>query len=81
MVRMNGLDLVLQLSQIRFSGKILVITGSLNRNLENDCRSLGVDTILYKPFDPAVLRNAIRNLMGMPWQLLPVRAGYRPHIQ
>ena len=63
MLRMDGLQLVGQLNRLRFPGKILVLTAYLNKDIEDAYKALGVDSIMHKPFDPGLLRDAVRNLI------------------
>jgi CheY-like chemotaxis protein len=60
MIRMNGLKLVENLKQTAFRGKILVVTGYWTLQLEDSYHSLGVTTILRKPFKIDDLRAAVR---------------------
>ena len=62
MLRMDGLELVEELKNLRFPGKILVLTGYTNVDLAESYRRLGVDKIMHKPFSPGVLRLAVREL-------------------
>ncbi len=64
MRRMDGLELVKQLKQMGFPGKIIVLSGYLSRQHEEAYRSLGVDKIIYKPADPVELRRAVQDLTG-----------------
>lgn len=63
MKKMDGLELVRQLGETGFAGKIIVVTGCLGRDDEEKYRSLGVRGILYKPVDPVELRSAVRELL------------------
>jgi len=66
MLTMDGLMLVDQLKRLHFPGRIMVISGYLDRKLEASYRSFGVDKIMDKPFDPCILRSVIRELTGSP---------------
>ena len=63
MKKMDGLELVQRLKQTTFRGRVMVLTGYLNDGLEASYRSLGVNKIMDKPFDPRDLRNAVLELM------------------
>lgn len=56
METMNGLELVMRLREIRYPGRIAVVSSELNHDVEDDYRSLGVDRILYKPVELSALR-------------------------
>ena len=59
MPRMNGLDLVLQIRQLPYKGKIMVFSSELNPAIATEYRKLGVDRILFKPVYPSFLRQAL----------------------
>ncbi len=56
---MTGLDLLKQLKQTAFKGKIIVISAYLTRELEGQYTALGVDKIMQKPFVLDELRMAV----------------------
>lgn len=62
MPRMNGLDLVLQLRQLPYKGKIMVFSSELNPAIAIEYRKLAVDRILFKPVYPSFLRQAITEM-------------------
>jgi CheY-like chemotaxis protein len=53
---MNGLELVMKLREIKFPGKIAIVSSELNEDVEEEYRHHGVDRILYKPIALADLR-------------------------
>jgi two-component system, chemotaxis family, chemotaxis protein CheY len=65
MPRMNGLDLVLQLRQMPYRGKIMVFSSELNPAIATEYRKLGVDRILFKPVYPSFLRQAIAEMFPL----------------
>jgi two-component system chemotaxis response regulator CheY len=56
MVVMNGLELVMKLREIKYPGKIAIVSSELNGDVEEEYRGLGVDKILYKPVALSDLR-------------------------
>jgi two-component system, chemotaxis family, chemotaxis protein CheY len=65
MPRMNGLDLVLQLRQTPYRGKIMVFSSELNPAIATEYRKLGVDRIMFKPVYPSFLRQAISEMFPL----------------
>lgn len=59
---MNGLDLVAQLRELAFPGKIVVFSSELSRDVHERYISHGVDHILPKPVFPDTLRDLFSNL-------------------
>ncbi len=53
---MNGLELVMKLRELQFTGKIAIVSSELNREVAEDYHRLGVERILYKPVDLHDLR-------------------------
>jgi two-component system, chemotaxis family, chemotaxis protein CheY len=62
MPRMNGLELVMQLRQTAYRGKIMVFSSELNPAIATEYRKLGVDRIMFKPVYPSFLRQAIAEM-------------------
>lgn len=56
MGRMNGLELVMKLREIKYPGRIAIVSSELNEDVEDEYRHYGVDKILYKPVALADLR-------------------------
>jgi two-component system chemotaxis response regulator CheY len=56
---MNGLELVIKLREIKYPGKIAVVSSELNEDVEGEYRSHGVDRILYKPVALSELRSLV----------------------
>ena len=56
---MNGLELVIKLREIKYPGKIAIVSSELNEDVEGEYRSHGVDRILYKPVALAELRSLV----------------------
>jgi DNA-binding response OmpR family regulator len=56
MAKMNGMELVMKLREINYSGKIAVVSSELNGDVETEYRRLGIETILYKPVELSELR-------------------------
>lgn len=55
MPRIDGLMLVRQLPHLRFAGRVIVVSGSIDEPLAISYRQCGVEAILAKPFDPQAL--------------------------
>ena len=62
MPNMNGLQLVAALREIAFPGKIMVFSSDLSSHVRAGYEQLKVDSILYKPVYPSVLRQIIGEL-------------------
>lgn len=63
MPRMNGVELVQQLREAGFRGKILVLSAHLSPENRAAYKELGVDGLLPKPFDLFQLREVIRKIV------------------
>lgn len=61
---MNGLDLVTQVRQSAFPGKIMVFSSELSPLVHAAYRKLGVDQVMLKPVFPNTLRGALRDLFA-----------------
>ena len=59
MTAMNGRELVMKLREIKFPGKIAIVSSELNGDVAKEYLSLGVDKILYKPVELSELRNLV----------------------
>jgi CheY-like chemotaxis protein len=53
---MNGLELVMKLREIKYPGKIAIVSSELNEDVEEEYRHHGVERILYKPVALSDLR-------------------------
>jgi CheY-like chemotaxis protein len=62
MVKMSGLDLLARLRNTDFNGKIIVLSGNLTTQLEEEYRKLGAEKIIHKPFELSELREAVEEL-------------------
>jgi CheY-like chemotaxis protein len=56
MTRMNGLELVMKLREIKYPGAIAIVSSELNEDVAEDYRRLGIQNILYKPVSLSDLR-------------------------
>jgi CheY-like chemotaxis protein len=56
MAGMNGLELVMKLREIRWPGKIAIVSSELNEEVAGEYRRLGVERMLYKPVQLEDLR-------------------------
>jgi two-component system response regulator YesN len=62
MHKVTGLELLSQLPKNSFKGKIIVISGYMTNELENEYRALGASKIIRKPFNIDELRKAVEEL-------------------
>lgn len=62
MPKLTGLELVMQLRQQGFPGKIMVFSSELSREINHAYQRLNVDRIVYKPIFPADLRQVLDDL-------------------
>lgn len=77
MPRMNGLELVSQIRQLSFPGKIIVFSSELGHTVNHQYRNHGVDLILPKPIFPLTLRKVLAQLFT-PAGTAPVLQGNAP---
>ena len=56
MARMNGIELVMRLREIKFPGMVAIVSSELNSDVEQEYRRLGVGRIVYKPVELSELR-------------------------
>ncbi|MDO8544466.1 MAG: response regulator [Opitutaceae bacterium] len=59
---LNGLELVKQLRELGYSGRIIVVSSELSTDVHAEYERLNVDRILYKPIYPSALRQVLREL-------------------
>ena len=59
MPRLDGLALVGRLRACGFVGGVVVVSGSLTRDIRDAYRALGAGALLNKPIEPAALRAAV----------------------
>ena len=62
MPNMNGLELVTQLRENVFPGKVMVFSSELSESIARQYRAQKVDRILYKPVFPSALRESLKEL-------------------
>jgi len=60
---MDGVTLIRKLAQMHARVKIIASTGLPNEALREELRSLGVHKLLIKPFTPAKLLGAVRDVI------------------
>ncbi len=70
MVKMSGLELLAQLRKANYHGKIIVLSGNLTAQLEEEYRGLGAEKIIHKPFELFELRKAVEELGAAPEHLV-----------
>ena len=56
MANMNGLELVMKLREIKYPGRIAIVSSEMGADIAEEYRRLGVDRILYKPVELSELR-------------------------
>jgi CheY-like chemotaxis protein len=56
---MNGLELVMKLREIKYPGRIAIVSSELNEDVEEEYRNHGVNRILYKPVSLSDLRSLV----------------------
>lgn len=62
MPRLNGVELIGRIRQLRPELPILVVSGKLTAHLADDLRELGIHNILSKPIKPLDFRTVIESL-------------------
>jgi CheY-like chemotaxis protein len=62
MTHVNGLELVKQVRELPFRGKIVVFSSELRHDIGEAYRQLRVDAVLFKPVMPGVLRHLLQDL-------------------
>ena len=78
MPNMNGLQLVAALREISFPGKIMVFSSDLSSRVRAGYEELKVDSILYKPVFPSVLRQTLAELFPGVGRTEPAAPMARP---
>ncbi len=53
---MNGLELVMKLREIKYPGRIAIVSSEMGIDIAEEYRRLGVNRILYKPVELSELR-------------------------
>jgi CheY-like chemotaxis protein len=56
MAGMNGLELVMKLREIKYPGRIVIVSSEMGASIAEEYRQLGVNRILYKPVELSDLR-------------------------
>jgi CheY-like chemotaxis protein len=59
MAGMNGLELVMKLREIKYPGRIAIVSSEMGVDIAEEYRRLGVDRILYKPVELSDLRSLV----------------------
>ncbi|NLO90375.1 MAG: response regulator [Elusimicrobia bacterium] len=62
----SGLDILKKIMGIAPDSKVLIITAINQESVNSEAKSLGAKGILYKPFDPMELINAIDAALTQP---------------
>jgi two-component system, chemotaxis family, chemotaxis protein CheY len=62
MPNMNGLELVMHLRAMNYSGRVVVVSSELAPSVDEEYRRLNVDGIIHKPVFPTMLRNLLAEL-------------------
>jgi DNA-binding response OmpR family regulator len=64
MPNLDGLGLVNGLRRLNFAGKILVLSGHLDGQIQREYKKLAVDRIMAKPYDMKALLDSVSVLLG-----------------
>ena len=64
MPNLDGLGLVNGLRRLNFAGKILVLSGHLDGQIQREYKKLAVDRIMAKPYDMKALLDSVTFLLG-----------------
>lgn len=59
---MNGLELVREIRQLPYTGRIIVFSSELSQEVHDEYLALGVDLVLAKPVRPRELRRLIAEM-------------------
>jgi two-component system chemotaxis response regulator CheY len=59
MANMNGLELVMKLREIKYPGKLAIVSSEMGADIAEEYRRLDVDRILYKPVELSELRSLV----------------------
>jgi len=62
MPEVSGIELIGQLPQLDFHGKVVLLSGYLTEDLEETYASLPIDRIIQKPFPLADLTRAVKEI-------------------
>lgn len=66
MPRLGGFEALPDLRRAVPEARLIVLTGSPNRPLRDDCRARGADEFLLKPFDPGELLRLVAQAFARP---------------
>jgi CheY-like chemotaxis protein len=53
---MNGLELVIKLREIKYPGRIAIVSSEMSLDVTEEYRRLGIERLLYKPVELSDLR-------------------------
>jgi CheY-like chemotaxis protein len=59
MANMNGLELVMKLREIKYPGRIAIVSSEMGADIAEEYRRLDVNRILYKPVELSELRSLV----------------------
>ncbi len=74
MPRLTGKELIDQARKAGFQGKVIMYSGSVSVNEEQEFKSVGTDVVLRKPFDFKLLVPTIMDLCGREQKLRPLQS-------
>jgi two-component system, chemotaxis family, chemotaxis protein CheY len=66
MPNMNGVELVQQLKELGYPGKILIFSSDLSHEISGAYRELKVERFLLKPVFPSILRQVLKEIFAAP---------------
>lgn len=67
MPKKDGFAVIDEMKKQKFIGKIpiLIISGERSVEIESRCFELGVSDFIHKPFEPALVKNRVRNIVKL----------------
>jgi CheY-like chemotaxis protein len=74
MPAMDGLTLLAELRRRDCKARCILVSAYLNEDVRSRAATLGVDRVLEKPVDVALLRSVIRDLLPVGWNIERAKA-------
>ena len=62
MPKMDGITCLKKIKEINSNQKVLIATGSMNEDKEDELYNLGANAIIYKPYSVEKLISSIKDL-------------------
>lgn len=64
---MDGVEVLREIKRHHPSGKVVIITGYVEEEMEKEIRGLGVDAYIEKPFTPPQIVRVVKDVLQKKW--------------